>query len=369
MILNDYTEVEALIMSIAERAKEFVPQQMVQNYVYYLFKKKARWVPCYKTIEYPLIPNMPAQGKWVGRHSTLPDAGHTNAALAAFDNRYLAVPITTNMIDMWENDGNPNDMAKEAEYQAMFAAVGIRRLLSNAFFNATGGVSPTGLTGLMLEKNAVGAQTSVIGNVPKATKLWWNNGYVELTQDFGTIAPGTTIPAGILAATQILDTATIGQVPPSDLLTTRDIFFMFRRAMLEMFTGYHLVSNETDVAYGFKTLQFDGVTLGWDPQCPADTIVAVHLGYDKTDKRRSGDNTTKLDGDIEDASVDNLLDMDGSVFGIYNPNVRMRELQPRTPYRELNETRWLVDSMNLGVKRMYDQVIAGSDNNSRWSTW
>ncbi len=71
MILNDYTEVEALIMSIAERAKEFVPQQMVQNYVYYLFKKKARWVPCYKTIEYPLIPNMPAQasGSVVTRRS------------------------------------------------------------------------------------------------------------------------------------------------------------------------------------------------------------------------------------------------------------------------------------------------------------
>lgn len=52
------------------------------------------------------------------------------------------MPITTNMIDMWENDGNPNDMAKEAEYQAMFAAVGIRRLLSNAFFTRPAGFPP-----------------------------------------------------------------------------------------------------------------------------------------------------------------------------------------------------------------------------------
>jgi hypothetical protein len=315
-----------------------------------------------------MLPSFPSSGKWIGPHSTLPDSQTTGAALAAYNNRYVAVPIVTNVLERWESEGDPNQIFKEQEYQAMFAAVGIRRLISNAVLNGLGTNAPDGLVGQILEKLAPASQTKVVGNVNKATKAWWRNQYVELTSSFGTIAAGSTIPAGILAMLQVLDAGTVGQRVPTDVVVTQACFRLFRRAMLEMYSGYQIVSQKSDMNFGFKTLDFDGVTLGWDPQMPADTVIAIHMGKEKKDDRRSGDNTTELDQDIEDATTSNLLDLRGDVFGIFNPNVRMRPLQGRRPYRELNEVEWLIESFNVGVSRMSDQVIAGSTG-SFWETW
>ena len=205
--------------------------------------------------------------------------------------------------------------------------------------------------------------------VDKGSKAWFRNQYVELTQNFGHIAAGTTIPAGILAAQSLIDSCTVGQSVPTDLVTTKAIYMMFRRAMIEMSSAYHLATEESDMSYGFKSLTFDGVKLAWDPQMAADTLVCTHMGNTKFDNKKMGENGAKYDGDLEDAAVKNVLELDGGLFMTFNPNVRMRTLESRTPYRELNQTSWLVHSFNIGVGRMSDHGIAGSDVAGRWSTW
>ena len=366
---SEYTETRALIQAIEDRAKAIIPQQLVQNWFYYRLTKQARAVKCYDNVEIPLMPAVPSMGKWIGRGSTLPDSSSDQLALATFNNRYLAVPTTLNLVDLWEHENNPTTIFQDADFEALKAAWGMRRMLSNAVLNGTGGLQPDGLVGRILEKAAPASQVQVVGNVDKAARPWFRNQFVNLTQNFGHIAAGTTIPAGILAAQTLIDSCTVGQSVPTDLVTTKAIYMMFRRAMMEMSSAYHMTSSEEDMNYGFKSLTFDGVKLAWDPQMPADTLICVHMGATKMDSRRMGENTAKFDGDLEDATVKNVLELDGGIFLTYNPNVKMRTLEARTPYRELNQTSWLVNSFNIGVGRMSDQGIAGSDNGSRWSTW
>jgi len=366
---SEYTETRALIQAIEDRAKAIIPQQLVQNWFYYRLTRGARAVKCYDNVEIPLMPAVPTLGKWIGRGSTLPDTSSDQLALATFSNRYLATPTTLNLVDLWEHENNPTMIFQDADFEALKAAWGMRRMLSNAVLNGTGGLQPDGLVGEILEKKAPADQVKIVGKVDKGSKAWFRNQYVELTQNFGHIASGTTIPAGILAAQSLIDSCTVGQSVPTDMVTTKAVYMMFRRAMIEMSSAYHLATEESDMNYGFKSITFDGVKLAWDPQMPADTIVCTHMGNTKLDNRKMGENTAKFDGDLEDASVKNVLELDGGLFMTYNPNVRMRTLEARTPYRELNQTSWLVHSFNIGVGRMSDHGIAGSDNGSRWSTW
>lgn len=366
--MPDYTESKAVIAATATRAKQLTPQILLQNYFYYRLVKAARAVKCYDTVEFPLLPTVPTKGKWISRGSVLPDSGSESLSMSAWNNRYLAVPIGYNLFDEWEGNGNAARIFQEQEFQAMLAAWGMNRLLSNAVLNGIGGLEPEGLIGKIFEKLAIGSQTETIGNVDKSAKTWWNNQYVALTSNFGTIAAGTTIPAGFLAAMSLLDACTIGQAVPTDFVTTKATYLLFRRGMLETSSAYHLVSDETDVNFGFKTMKFDGVTLGWDPQMPANTILCTHMGSTKMDNRRSGDNTAKLDGDLENATVGNLLDLQGGLFALFNPNVKMKRLEPRTPYRGLDVTEWLVHSFNMGVGIMNWHGLGGSAG-TQWETW
>jgi len=366
---SEYTETRALIQAIEDRAKAIIPQQLIQNWFYYRLTSQARAVKCFDNVEIPLMPAVPTLGKWIGKGSTLPDTSSDQLALATYNNRYLATPTTLNLVDLWEHENNPTMIFQDADFEALKAAWGMRRMLSNSVLNGTGGLQPDGLVGKVLEKLAPASQVQVVGMVDKSSKAWFRNQFVNLTQNFGHIASGTTIPAGILAAQSLIDSCTVGQNVPTDLVTTKAIFHLFRRAMLEMSSAYHLATTEQDAVYGFKSITFDGVKLAWDPQMPDDTLTCVHMGSTKTDSRRSGENSVKYDGDLENATVKNVLELDGGLFMLYNPNVRMRTLEARTPYRELNQTSWLVHSFNIGVGRMSDHGVAGSDNGSRWSTW
>lgn len=366
---QEYTEIKGLIQAIEDRAKKLIPQELLANYMYYRFVRAARVVPCYDVVELPLMPAIAALGQWVSRGSTLPETSTDSLALSSYNNRYLAVPTTLNLIDLWENENNPKAIFKESEYQAMKAAWGARRMLSNAVLNGTGGLQPDGIVGRILEKLAPAAQVQVVGTVDKATEPWFRNQFVQLTQNFGTIAAGTTIPAGFISAIGLLDACTIGQSFPTDFITTQTCFQMFRRGMMETSTAHHIATTDEDRTFGFRTMIFDGAKLGWDPQMLADTVCALHIGKDKLDDRRMGENSAIMDGDYEDAMVDNLFDLDGALFMIQNPNVKMRTINPRSPYRELVQTSWMIHSFNVGVGRMSDQGIAGSDNGARWETW
>ena len=365
---QEYSENFDLVRTLENRQKQLVAQELEKVYLFKRFKESAQVVNCYDNIEVPIYLGPGTSGKWMRRGDLLPDAADSKIAKGYYDNRYLAVPAGIDKIDQWENEGNPGALFKLAEYNQWEAMIAHFRAMAFAIFSGTGGAQPDGLS-TMLEKAAPAAQTSVIGGFNKATRTWWRNQYVQLTSDFNFIAGGTTLPAGFIALLQLIRQCTIGTLVPSDLVTTQNIFENIKRGMLEIGAPQYMLQKRIDASFGVNSFVFDGMDVSWDPYCQADTVYCLHL-QDRFEPNRAGKkDKAKIATDFETVAKNSILSLAGGLFAVINPNVRMRQLAPRSPYRQLHETKWWVDSFNLGVFRISDHGVAGSDNGSRWSTW
>lgn len=363
-----YTENWQLIQATDERRSELVVQELMKSYLWYRMMV-GNIIKIHDTLEVPMYLSPPATGKWFDKGDLLPDHQTTAAKMAYWTNRYCVFPTGYDILEMWQKEGDPSQLFDLEELRSVELAWAIRRTLASAIFNGVGGKQPDGLA-TILEKSAPSAQTATVGGVAKATEAWFRNKYVQLTSSFGTIAAGTTLPAGFLSALSLRDQCTIGTLMPSDMITTRDAFLMFRRGMLETQTVYSLISERKVAEFGHRNFMFDGSYLAWDPNCPADTIYCLHLD-DQFDPERTGDprDKAKMDRDLEDIGVKKPLQLSGPLAIAMHPKINMRKIAPRNPYRQMAQTEWTVTSMNLVCNRLSDQGVAGSDNGSRWSTW
>jgi hypothetical protein len=369
MTPRTYTESLPLIQAVDERAKKLVVQEMLKNYLYYRMRQAGNIFKVYDSLQVPFYIAPPQMGKWIDKGDTLPDATSTQPAMGYWTNRYCVVPSGFDQLEMWQKEHDPNQVFDQLEIQAMETSWALRRTLAAALWTGSGGKQPDGLS-TILEKAAPGSQTAVVSGVNKATKPWFRNQYVQLAANFGTISAGTTLPAGVLALLSLINNTTNTTLIPSDLITTKACFNLFKRAMLEMSTPYHLMTERKAADFGFQNFLFDGIPMAWDPSCPADSIYALHLD-EKYDSNRTGDSrdTAKLDRDLEDIGKNSALELNGCFGIIQHPNINMRKIVPRSPYRQLQQTEWTITSMNLGVSRLNDNGVAGSDNGSRWETW
>ncbi len=357
-----------LIQATDERRSELVVQELQKSYLWYRMMA-GNIIKIHDTLEVPLYVAPPASGTWFDRGDLLPDHQTTGAKMAYWTNRYCVFPTGYDILEAWQKEGDPSQIFDLEELRSVELAWAIRRTLAYALFRGVGGKQPDGL-GTIIEKAAPGSQTAVVGGVDKATETYFRNKYVQLTSSFGTIAAGTVLPAGFLAALSLRDQCTIGTLEPSDMITTRDIFHMFRRAMLEMQTVYSLISERKTAEFGHKNFMFDGSYLAWDPNCQDDTIYCLHI-EDQFNPDKTGDPKDKgrLDRDLEDIGVKKPLQLSGPLGISMHPKINLRKIAPRMPYRQMAETSWTVTSMNLVCNRLSDQGIAGSDTGSRWSTW
>lgn len=360
------------IEATAHRSKKLTVQQLQKSWAWYRMMNAGRMVKVYDRYEQPLYVTPPTTGRWIDRDDLLPDAVSTEpAAMANWTNKFLTVPLSFNTLELWQKEGDPTQLWNLADLRGMEAAWARGRMMASAIFNGASGKQPEGLS-YAITKAAPSAQTAVIGGLSQATYSWWRTKYAQLSSNFGTIAAGSTIPAGLLSAQILKDYCTIGTQVPTDLWTLQAVFRMFKRAMLEVSNPHYLVGEKVAVAnYAFENIKFDGLSLGWDPNCPSDSIYAVHLGKN-FDPSQTGDprDTAKLDRDLEEApNADSFIETEGGIWACSHPNIRSRKLGARSPYRQLAQTEWLVDTFNLIYGRPSDNGVAGSDNGSRWSTW
>ena len=359
------------IRTMQDRQKELIVQEGNQSYLYSAFKKGAQIVQCYDNVEVPLYLGSGTEGRWLGRGDRLPEGGERQLAMSVWNNRYLVVPTSEDIMDSFENEGNPSALFKLKDLAQWEAKLAWHRAMDYAIFHGGGGRQPDGLHSF-LEKAAPSAQTAVFGGINKATHgTWWYNQYVQLTQNFGSIGPGTNQTAGEIAFGQLIDQCTVGTKMPSEILTSKAVWQNFKRLFRERHNPGHMVMKRQDgVDVGMLGFQVEGCTINWDPNVLADTILALHFSANKFEKERLSDGqTAKYYGDMEAVSVKSPLTLDGNMFAIINPNVRQRHIAPRSPYRQMSQTEWIVDSFNMGVGRLSDNGVAGSDNGSRWSTW
>lgn len=367
-----YTEVEKAISLLPEHVGKLFPQTFVNSYLFHRLVSGARRYKIYDELLLDFYSSPPSAGSWITRNSRLPEGQQTRKYQGSERNRYLAVPMSWDKFDEWERDKNPNTLYPLMEMQAAEMAWAKMRNMSSAVFNGNGSEQPIGLS-MALAKQAPSAQNAVIHSVDKALRAWYRHRYVQLSSNFGNIAAGTSIPAGILAFRTAVSQSRQGAYQATDVVTTKDIFEMFERYFLEIDAPQRMISKEEDAYIGFIRFRMFGSWLTWDDNCPADSIYHLRIGSQGQEEaaRAFGDpkNKQKLDWDFEEAMDKAKFELDTSISIASNPNVKDLVIEPRTSLRGLQMAKWIVDSFNLLYPAMSHLVVCGSDNGSRWSTW
>jgi len=367
--MPSYTEVPKAVQLLDTRIRKLVVQELVKNYLWYRMRSSGQMVKCYETIEVPMYISPPTLGKWIGQGDTLPDASSGAVAMGEATNRFVVVPSSIDLLDQMIHENNPDKLYNQMDLVSNETAWAMRRTLNDGVWNGAGGKQPDGIA-TAIEKAAPGAQTQTVMGVNKATKAWFRNQYVQLTSNFGTIAPGSSIPAGFLAMLSLIQLCTNGTLKPTDLITTQAIFEVIRRGMLETSSPYHMITQYETAELGFENFKFYGSWIAWDPNCTADSMYALHLS-ESFDPKFTGDprDKAKLDTDLEDIGANSLFELDGSLSLMFHPNINMRRIAARSPYHQLTQTEWMIHAINVAYMRMADQGVAGSSGGSMWSTW
>jgi len=364
-----YTEQSKAIQLLDTRLRKLVVQELVKSYLYYRMRSSGSMVKCYEIIQVPMYVSPPQLGRRISYNDMLPDASTTATAMGEATNRYVVVPSGLDMLYQMVHENNPDKIYDMADLKSAEVAWALRRTISAGLWNGTGGKQPDGIA-TAIEKDPPGSQSQVVMGVDKAIKAWFRNKYVQLTQNFGYLASGSAIPAGFLALLSLIQQATNGTLKPSDLITTQAIFEMIRRGMIEYSSPHHMMTEYKKAQMGFESFTFYGSNIAWDPNCPDDSVYALHLN-EVYDPDWTGDprDKAKMDADLEDIGADSIFEINGSLTQLGHPNIQMRRIAPRSPYRQLVQTEWILHSTNIAYMRMSDQGVAGSDNDSRWSTW
>lgn len=366
---NGWTDNQRLIEAGFDRIKSIALQEMSKSYLYHKIMSAGEMVDIYTVKEVPVYTGVPASGTWYGRGDPLPEFSPGRTMMGSVETKYVMFPLGRDTFDDMVREGDPSIIFDQEELRAAEQAWAIRRTLSSAIFNGVGGKMPEGLS-YMLEKALPAAQVRKITGFDKATNAFWRNQYYQLVSNFGTVAAGTTLPAGILGFLSLKSMCTIGQMEPSDFATTKAIWENFRRAMLEISQPQNFITERKLAEFGHKGFRIDGSDISWDPNCPADTIYALHLKNVKADDKNNAPGAKGLfDTDFEDIGLKSPLTTEGNLAIGMHPRVKMRKLAARSPLRQLAETSWIVTSFNLFMRHMARFGVAGSDNGLRWSTW
>jgi hypothetical protein len=364
-----YSEVNEYISAINDRRKQLILVEFLKSYLLYRMLGLGNRLKVYDVQEVPIYTSPPVLGTWINKGDVLPEGHRGQKVMGYWNNRYVVVPTTFDLLENMQREGDPARMWDDMDLLEVETSWALRRTLCSAAWNGTGGKMPDGIS-YAIEKRAPSAQTSVITGINKATKTYWRNNYVQLTTNAGYIAPGTQLPAIFIALLTLIQNCTIGSNSPSDLIADRATFNLMKRAMLETSTPYHLMTKTEDAKFGFEHFLFDGKYLAWDPSCPADSIYALALSDDFEQWRLNNPNDkAMMDRDLDEVGANKFMDLDGNTALLFHPNIQRRNIEPRTGLRTMVSTKWIIDSFNLGWKSMARHGVLGSDNGSRLSTW
>lgn len=365
-----YTELDKAITLLANRRDKMIVQEFMNSYLYYRLIKSGNSVNIpSEALEVPMYVGSPSNGTWYNTGDALPDGVAGRKAMGFWTNRFAVVPCSWDEFEEMKLRGDPSVIFDNMQIREMEMVWAMSKLLAQGMWKGTGGKMPDGLE-YAIEKRAEGSQIRVISGIDKATKSWYRNKYVQLAQNFGHIPVNSKIPAGIQKFMELQIATTIGAMSASDFITTKAIFHMFRRAMLEMSGAYHMMTTREDANFGFENFKVDGSTLAWDSYCTRDSIYALTL-QDTRRQEYLGDprNKQSYDMDLEELPKKSYLEIGGSIAIARHPKIRNYAIQPRNAVRRMLMSKWLMESFNVVYPRMSQCGVLGSDNGSRLSTW
>lgn len=368
---GSFVDLTPFIEQLPNRMNQLQVVQFQQSYLLSRLLSSDTKVPCYDTVEIPYYVSPPDIGRWITKNGTLPDAVSGQMAMGYESNRYLAIPMSWDLIEQWELEGNPQVLFDRGERMAAeMVWAKWRNIQQSAWTGPGGDTQPMGVA-TAIEKAAPGSQVEVVHGVDKATEAWNQNGYVQLTQPFGNLGAGTNLPDGVLALQSLIDEATVGTHLPTDLVGPRAAFKMLRRYFHEYSSAHHMVQQKSSAYFGFEVIEFDGVPFTWDHYCPAESIYALHIGEPNKARAQvlgSERNDQELDWEFE--QIDRrVFDVEGGMGIISHPNVKDRPIAPRSGYRQLSEAKWLIDSFQMFFKSLNRTAVAGVSGTGTWESW
>jgi hypothetical protein len=200
---------------------------------------------------------------------------------AEFDWKFLATSITINGEEEFRNSGSKTRVIELLKTKVKQAELSLQLKLNEMLFangSGNGGKDITGLAAAVEE----GSSWSTYGGINRTNHSFWRNQWINGalgaygTGDFDGAVDVTY--GGLIAMRKMYNNVSIGKVRPDVILTTQDIVEQYE-AIVE---GDKLrVTSNALADAGFRAVEFKGVPMVYDSDCPAGYIYFLNAEFMK----------------------------------------------------------------------------------------
>jgi len=200
---------------------------------------------------------------------------------AEFDWKFLATSITINGEEEFRNSGSKTRVIELLKTKVKQAELSLQLKLNEMLFSdgtGNGGKDIMGLGGAVEE----GSSWGTYGGINRTTHAFWRNQWINGglaaygTGDFDSAVDVSW--GGLIAMRKMFNNVSIGKVRPDVILTTQDIVEQYE-AIVE---GDKLRVTDNALAdAGFRSVEFKGVPMVYDSDCPAGYIYFLNAEFMK----------------------------------------------------------------------------------------
>jgi len=195
-----------------------------------------------------------------------------------YDWKFLATSITINGEEEFRNSGSKTRVIELLKTKIRQAELSLQLTLNAMLFGdgtGNGGKDIMGLAGAVEN----GASWGTYGGISRDTHTFWRNQWIDFDASYTTFstAHGSSID-GLAAMRTMFNNVSIGKVTPSIIITNQTLVENYE----EYVEGdkYRTTQNALgDV--GFRNVEFKGVPMVYDNDCPANTMFFLNADFMK----------------------------------------------------------------------------------------
>lgn len=193
-----------------------------------------------------------------------------------YDWKFLATAITINGEEEFRNSGSKTRIIELLKTKIRQAELSLELKLNEMLFGDGTGNGGKDITGLQaIVEN--GAAWGTYGGISRATHSFWRNQWIDFDAthaDFFTAFRSSI--AGIHVMRQMYNNTSVGKVQPDLIVTTQDVAESYESYV----EGTKYQTQNTALAdVGFRNIEFKGVPMVWDNDCPAGSMYFLNADF------------------------------------------------------------------------------------------
>jgi hypothetical protein len=220
----------------------------------------------------------------------------TGIDAAEFNWKQYSASITISGEEQRKNSGRKEKMIDILDARTKQATMSLTEHLVTGLYSDGTGNGSKDLTGL----TAMVHTTGVYGGINSATYTWW--------QAYANAATSTLSIAKMATA---FNTPSLGGKDAPNLIVTTQTLFEKYEALLTATVSFYSERTKQLGDGGFQTLQYKGVPIVWDEQCPSGEMYFLNTNHMKlvVHKDANFDTTEFVKPENQDALVAQILFM------------------------------------------------------------